>query len=91
MDDNIFTTYTIKYQFAKRIDDYFSMYGYETDELKVPNINNRSNWNYIKTAGANIIGDVPETDLQEIRNMFDSGVTLWHTTTYFLDYSQNNN
>lgn len=26
LDNNIFTTYTIKYQFAKRIDDYFSMY-----------------------------------------------------------------
>lgn len=26
MDNNIFTTYTIKYQFAKKIDDFFSMF-----------------------------------------------------------------
>lgn len=26
IDDNIFTTYSVKYQFAKRIDDYFSMF-----------------------------------------------------------------
>lgn len=90
-ENNIFTRYSIKYQFAKRVDDFFSMFGYQTNELKMPNINNRSNWNYVKTAGANIIGTIPETDLQEIRNMFDSGVTLWHTTTHFLDYSQSNN
>lgn len=90
LDDNIFTRYTIKSQFAKRVDDFFTMYGYATNELKIPNLNNRSNWNYVKTAGANIIGDVPETDLQEIKALFNEGITLWHTTTYFLDYSQNN-
>ena len=90
MDDNIFTRYTIKYQFAKRIDDYFSMYGYATNELKSPNINNRPYWNYIKTAGINILADIPQEDLQTIKNIFDNGVTLWHNTSYFLDYTQNN-
>lgn len=90
-DNNIFTRYTIKYQFAKRIDDFFSMYGYATNELKIPNINNRSNWNYVKTAGINILAEIPETDLQEIKNLFDQGITLWHTTQYFLDYTQTNN
>lgn len=90
MDDNIFTRYTIKYQFAKRIDDFFSMYGYATNELKVPNINNRPYWNYIKTAGINILADIPQEDLQTIKNIFDNGVTLWHDTSHFLDYTQNN-
>ena len=90
MDDNIFTVYTIKYQFAKRVDDYFSMYGYETNELKLPNINNRPNWNYVKLAGANLIGEIPETDLQEIKSLFNEGITLWHNSATFLDYSQNN-
>ena len=90
MDDNIFTRYTIKYQFAKRIDDFFNMYGYQTNELKVPNTNNRPYWNYVKTAGINILADIPQEDLQKIKNMYDNGVTLWHDTTKFLDYTQNN-
>ena len=90
MDDNIFTRYTIKYQFAKRIDDFFSMYGYATNELKLPNINNRPYWNYIKTSGINILADIPQEDLQTIKNIFDNGVTLWHDTSHFLDYTQNN-
>lgn len=90
MNDNIFTRYGIKRQFAERIDKFFDMYGYLTNELKIPNINNRPNWNYIKTAGANLLGEIPETDLQEIKTLFNEGVTLWHNPATFLDYSQNN-
>lgn len=90
MDNNIFTRYNIKYQFAKRIDDYFSMFGYQTNELKIPNINNRPNWNYIKTQGINIIGNIPNEDLEIIKTLYNSGITLWHNPTTFLDYSQNN-
>ena len=89
-DKNIFTRYTIKSQFAKRIDKFFDMYGYLTNEVKVPNLNNRPNWNYVKTIGANIIADIPQNDLQTLKNLFDSGITLWHNTNTFLDYSQNN-
>ena len=94
MNSDVFTRYTIKSQFAQRIDLYFDMYGYRTDTLKIPNLNNRPNWNYVKTIGANIIQatgkSIPQEDLQEIKAMFDSGVTLWHNTSTFLDYSQNN-
>lgn len=89
-NQDVFTRYTIKNQFARRIDKFFDMYGYLTNELKLPNINSRPNWNYIKTIGANIIGDIPEEDLLNIRNLFDNGITLWHKTSTFLDYSQNN-
>lgn len=90
MDNNIFTRYNIKYQFAKRIDDYFSMFGYQTNELKVPNISNRPNWNYVKTQGINLIGNIPNEDLEIIKTLFNSGITLWHNPSTFLDYSQNN-
>ena len=89
-DKNIFTRYTIKSQFAERIDKFFDMYGYLTNKVKVPNLNNRPNWNYVKTIGANIIADIPQNDLQTLKNLFDSGITLWHNTNTFLDYSQNN-
>ena len=91
INDNIFTRYNIKSQFAKRIDDYFSMYGYATNEVKLPNINTRPNWNYIKTIGANITGeDISQEDISIIKNIFDNGITIWHNPDTFLDYSQNN-
>ncbi len=94
MNADVFTRYTIKSQFAQRIDSYFDMYGYETNKLKVPNLSNRPNWNYVKTIGANIVqsatASIPQEDLQEMKSMFDNGVTLWHNPSTFLDYSQNN-
>lgn len=90
MNDNIFTRYTIKREFAERIDKYFDMFGYLTNNVKIPNLNNRPNWNYIKTIGANILGDIPQSDLLQIKTLFDNGITLWHNTSTFLDYSQNN-
>ena len=81
---------SIKQEYAKIIDDFFSMYGYKVNEVKIPNVTGRTNWNYVKTIDANILGDIPQEDLQTIKNMFDNGITLWHNKDTFLDYSQNN-
>lgn len=90
-NDDIFCRYSIRAEFAKKIDDYFSMYGYEVDELKLPNIDNRSNWNYVKTQGANITGsNIPADDLENIKNMFNNGITFWHKPEHYLDYTQTN-
>lgn len=93
MSKNNFYFYqmSIKSQTARIIDDFFSMFGYKTNLVKIPNITGRTNWNYVKTIDSIIVGDVPQADLQEIKNMFDDGVTLWHNTSTFLDYSQSNN
>ena len=81
---------SIKAEYARMIDDYFSAFGYKVNRNKVPNITGRSNWNYVETANCNIIGNIPQEDLDEIKQMFNSGVTIWHKTGYFMDYSQNN-
>lgn len=90
LSQHIFATYTIKAQFARRIDKYFDMFGYQTNELKVPNIHNRPNWNYVKTLNCNINGNIPQMDLAEIKELFNSGITLWHNTQNFKNYSVNN-
>lgn len=87
---DIFTVMTIKAEFAKIIDNYFDMYGYQRNLVKVPNLNNRPNWNYIKTINANIIGNIPELDILAIKSLFDNGITLWHNPNTYLDYGQNN-
>lgn len=82
---------TIRYDYAKRLDDYFSKYGYRVNEHKVPNLTSRSYWNYIKTVGANLIPlNIPQEALNELKNIFNNGVTIWHDPSKFLDYSQNN-
>lgn len=81
---------SIRQEYAKIIDDFFTMYGYKVNTLKVPNITGRSNWNYVKLINPNIEGYIPQEDLQEIKRMFSNGITIWHNPAYFLDYSQNN-
>lgn len=90
MDNNIFTRYTIKSQFAERIDKYFDMYGYLTNTVKIPNLKNRPNWNYVKTINIDIITGIPQEDVEILKNIFNTGVTIWHNPDTFGDYSQNN-
>ena len=82
---------TIKNEYARKIDDFFSAFGYKIMRNKVPNITGRQNWNYVKTMSANITGDIPTSDMQSLKAMFNKGVTLWHNPNTFMDYSQNNN
>lgn len=80
----------IKPQYASAIDSYFDMFGYKTNKVKLPNIEGRLNWNFVKTVGLNITGDIPQEDMQKIKNIFNNGVTFWHNPSTFLDYSQSN-
>lgn len=82
---------TIRAEFARIIDDYFSMFGYKVNRVKVPNITGRTNWNFVKTVDCYIDGPtVPQLDLAEIKNLFNKGITIWHNTSTFMDYSQSN-
>ena len=87
-----FTAYrmSVKEEYAKIIDGYLSAYGYKVNEIKVPNITGRTNWNFVKTIDCNVEGDIPQQFLQKIRKMFNDGVTLWHNATTMYDYSQTN-
>lgn len=79
----------IREDYAKIIDDYFSMYGYATHTTKVPNINSRPSWNYVKTHDAKIVGSVPFEDIERIKTAFNDGITFWHGD-YVGDYTRNN-
>lgn len=86
-----FNHWSIKSEFAKVIDKYFSMYGYKVNDRKIPNITGRLNFNYVKTIGAIVDSNVvPEKYLEEFKSMLNSGITFWHNYSTFLDYSQSN-
>lgn len=82
---------SIKAEFARIIDNYFSMFGYKINRVKVPNITGRSNWNYVKTINCNFDGDIPQTDLNIIKAMFNNGTTLWHNPATIYNYGNSNN
>ena len=77
-------------EIAEQADNFFSMFGYKVNAVKIPNVTGRTNWNYVKTVGCYIDADIPQEDLQEIKSMFDKGVTFWHNPSTFADYSQSN-
>lgn len=82
--------YACSKETAKMCDDYFSAYGYNVSEFKYPELDNRRSWNYVKTTAIQLHGEIPSTAMQSIQNMFDNGITLWHTWeigNYALDNS----
>lgn len=62
---------------AIRIDDFFSTYGYSIKQVKQPNITGRKHWNFLKTKGAVIGGDMPATSRQAISDIIDGGIFFW--------------
>ena len=85
-----FYSMSIRPEYARIIDNYFSAYGYKVNTIKTPNITGRTNWNFVKTIDCYIEGDIPQGDLSEIKSMFDKGITFWHNPSTFMDYSQSN-
>ena len=67
-------------QSAERLDQFFDVFGYQIDQLMTPIISGRKAWNYIKTVGANMGGNIPSDRLGFLNNSLDAGVTFWHTT-----------
>lgn len=78
---------SITREFAKKIDDYFSMYGYKINSVGIPDIMNRQSWNYVKTIGASFTGNVPSYVLEKFTQIFDNGVTFWHVPYRVGDYT----
>lgn len=76
---------------CRYIDDYLDVYGYAINEIgKISSyMKNRTNWNYIQVANCNIKVSAPNDDFNKLKQMFESGVTIWHRN--FGDYDQNNN
>lgn len=67
----------IRKEYAKIIDEYFDMYGYATNRVKVPNIRVRNHWTYTKTVGCVVRGRIPKDAEVQICSIFDNGIRFW--------------
>lgn len=89
---------SITAQFARRIDSFFTRFGYQTNITKIPNQLGRTYWNYVKIATGENIGQarsndyfsVPASSMETINNIYRNGVTIWHNHANIGDYSLNN-
>lgn len=81
-------------EFYQKLGDYFAMFGYKQNRVMVIDKRNRYFYNYIKTVGINLSSNgVPRHYLEELKNIYDNGVTIWHIDRQGVvvgDYSNDN-
>ncbi len=85
-----FLKMSIKKEYAEIIDKYFDMFGYKVNMVKVPNKAHRSRYWYTKTIDVNIDGDIPNNDIQKIKNCYNNGITFWRNASEIQNYSLSN-
>ena len=57
----------------------FHLYGYAQNKLMQPSFKGRKYWNYLQTADCHLkVPNCPKEHLQQLKQIFDSGVTVWH-------------
>lgn len=90
--NNTFTFYgmSIKPEIAAIIDNYFDMFGYKCNRVKVPESNHRQNYWYTKTIDVSIDGAITAKDMQTIKNCYNNGVTFWKNSSNIGNYSVSN-
>lgn len=73
-------TVVLREEFARIVDGFFDMYGYQVDSVKVPNRTGRPSWNYVKCQNSCHVGNVPADMMAQINAIYDAGITFWHTS-----------
>lgn len=87
INDIMFYQKTIRSEYAQIIDKYFDMFGYKTNLVKVPNSNHRQRWWFTKTVDVNIDGNIPQNDMQKIKEAYNNGITFWRNASEIQNYS----
>lgn len=80
---------SVNHQYAKMIDDYFTMYGYASKELAGPTYefkHRRSRFTYIKTIGAIVLGQLPQEAMKYIADRFNRGIRFWADYNHIYNY-----
>lgn len=65
-------------EYAQRIDTFFDMFGYAQNIVKVPEMEGRESWNFVKTKDCIIKGSLPVDSMDRIKQMFNDGIRFWH-------------
>lgn len=81
---------SVQRQYAKRIDDYFTMFGYAIKDVGRINTHSRPHWNYVKTVGCVLTGSIPADDSRKLISIYDRGITFWKNGNEVGNYELDN-
>lgn len=88
---------SIRSEYARIIDDWFSRFGYKINRVKLPNQIGRTYWNFVKIGSGESIGystnqtrSVPASSMEIINTIYRNGVTIWHNHANIGNFSLNN-
>ena len=94
----VYSLETIRKEYARQIDNYFTRFGYTIEDLVEPNIVGRPIFNYLEIGGSEEIGEqnnynnisVNANDMQIINNACRKGVTIWHNHSNIGNFNLDN-
>lgn len=81
---------TVRPEYAKMIDNYFTMFGYADKTVHVPKMNARTRFTYVKTIGCKINCACPASDADFIEQLFNKGIRFWKDHTDIGNYTSPN-
>lgn len=64
---------------ARVYDKFLTRWGYQINDVQPLTFRKRKKFDYIKTKGALITGNIPQEHLRTMCDAFDNGITFWHT------------
>lgn len=68
----------IRPEFLRKVDRFFTRFGYRTNRTGIPNIYKRENFCYLECKNAVIGGNIPSEDKQALKQIMEHGITFWH-------------
>ena len=81
----------VRAEYAKIIDDFFTVFGYACKRCTIPNLHARENFTYVKTRGCYLLGgNFPHDFESQISEIFDNGITFWVDGDAIGNYSISN-
>lgn len=94
LDKIRFSINSVKTEMLNYLDDLFFYQGYATFEMKVPDFDSRTNFNYLMALVDIDMNDldvvVSDEILADIYNRFKSGITIFHINGDYIDWNQVN-
>ena len=76
--------------YARMIDNFFTIYGYAQKRVMTPNRNARTEFTYIKTVDSNVSGNIPANYLEHINAAYNKGITFWNNPDHIYNYNVDN-
>lgn len=101
----LFIRKTIRAEFARIIDDFFTVFGYAQHKIMQPSRKVRTEWTYLKTVNCKIEpgypddcvaqqtppeAGLPADDARRIEQIYNTGITFWMNGAHMGDYTLNN-